>query len=48
MGGVALIGPGIRYSAMGGTLLICYFVVLAFPLTIVVPYTAYRSLAAER
>ena len=48
MGGVALIGPGIFYSAMGGTLLIYYFVVLAFPLTIVVPYTAYRSLAAER
>jgi hypothetical protein len=29
-------------------LLIAYFVILAFPLTIVVPYSAFRSLAAER
>jgi ABC-type transport system involved in cytochrome c biogenesis permease component len=48
MGGVALIGPGIYYSASGSTLLLCYFIVLAFPLTIVVPYSAFRSLAAER
>jgi hypothetical protein len=48
IGGVALIGPGIFYAAAGGTMLISYFIVLAFPLAIVVPYSAFRSLASER
>ncbi|MCI0491505.1 MAG: ABC transporter permease, partial [Planctomycetes bacterium] len=48
IGGVALIGPGIYYGATGGTLLLAYYTVLAFPLTVVVPYSAFRSLAAER
>ena len=34
--------------ADGGTLLFWYYAVLAFPLTVVVPYAAFRSLAAER
>jgi hypothetical protein len=48
IGGVAVIGPRIFYSADGGTLLFWYYAVLAFPLTVVVPYAAFRSLAAER
>jgi hypothetical protein len=48
IGGVAWIGPSIFYAASGGTLLYWYYIVLAFPLTVVVPYAAFRSLAAER
>jgi hypothetical protein len=48
IGGVALIGPGIFYSATGGTMLLAYYVILAAPLIVVVPYSAFRSLAAER
>ncbi len=48
IGVVAWIGPSIFYAASGGTLLLWYYGVLAFPLTVVVPYAAYRSLAAER
>jgi hypothetical protein len=47
-GGVAWIGPGIYYSAAGGILFIWYFGILAMALGIVVPYAAFRSLAAER
>lgn len=46
--GVASIGPGIYYAAAGGNLLIWYYAILAFPLAVVVPYSAFRSLAAER
>src|SRR5262245_2306889 len=48
IGGVALIGPGIFYSATGGTMLWAYYFILAGPLMVVVPYAAFRSLAAER
>jgi hypothetical protein len=48
IGGVAIIGPRIFYSAAGGTMLWCYYIILAFPLAVVVPYAAFRSLAAER
>jgi hypothetical protein len=48
IGGVAIIGPRIFYSASGGTMLTAYYVILAFPLAVVVPYAAFRSLAAER
>lgn len=48
IGVVAYIGPRIFYSADGGTLLWWYYMVLAFPLIVVVPYAAFRSLAAER
>ena len=47
-GGVALAGPEIYYSAVGGQLLLAYFAVLTFPLTVIVPYSAYRSLAGEQ
>jgi len=48
IGVVAYIGPSIYYAASGGTLLLWYYAVLAFPLIVVVPYSAFRSLAAER
>jgi hypothetical protein len=48
MGGVALVGPRIFYAAEGGSLMEWYYGILAFPLAVVVPYAAFRSLAAER
>ncbi len=48
VGVVAAIGPRIFYSAEGGTLLAWYYAVLAFPLLVVVPLSAFRSLTAER
>jgi hypothetical protein len=48
IGGVAMIGPKIFYAAAGGSLLWGYYIVLAFPLAVVVPYAAFRSLASER
>ncbi len=48
IGVVAAIGPSIFYAAAGGTLLLWYYAILAFPLTVVVPYAAFRSLTAER
>ena len=49
IGGVATIGPQrLQYAAEGGTLLLWYYGILAFPLAVVVPYAAFRSLAAER
>src|SRR3954469_2441243 len=48
MGGVALVGPRIFYAAEGGSLMLWYYGILAFPLAVVVPYAAFRSLAAER
>jgi hypothetical protein len=47
-GGVAIVGPSVYYGASGPSLLIAYFAILAFPLTLIVPYTAFRSLAAEQ
>lgn len=46
--GVALIGPQIYYAATGPEMLIAYYTVLAFPLALIVPYTAFRSLASEQ
>jgi hypothetical protein len=48
MGGVALVGPRISLAAEGGQLMLWYYGILAFPLAVVVPYAAFRSLAAER
>src|SRR3990172_10194342 len=48
MGGIAMIGPSIYYSAYGPTMLLAYYAILAFPLTVVVPLSAFRSLAAAR
>ncbi len=46
--GVAMIGPGIYYSASGGVLLQWYYYVLLFPLAVIVPFTAFRSLLTEK
>jgi hypothetical protein len=46
--GVALIGPQIYYAAAGGEMLVAYYAILAFPLAVIVPYTAFRSLASEQ
>lgn len=48
IGGIALIGPSVYYAAGGGVLLRAYFFVLSLPLLVVVPFAAFRSLAAER
>ena len=46
--GVAIWSPGIFYAPGGASMLIGYLYVLAFPLIVIVPFAAYRSLAAER
>src|SRR3954453_22555387 len=48
IGVVAFVGPRIFYSAEGGTLLVWYYAILALPLMVVVPLSAFRSLTAER
>jgi ABC-type transport system involved in multi-copper enzyme maturation permease subunit len=48
IGGVAVIGPSIYYAAGGGELLRAYYLILSLPLLVVVPFAAFRSLAAER
>jgi hypothetical protein len=40
--------PAIFYAPVGPVVLLGYYVVLSIPLLIVVPYAAFRSLAAER
>lgn len=45
---VAYLGPGIAYAAAGGHFLLFYCYLLSFPLAVIVPFTAFRSLAAER
>ena len=45
---VALVGPEIYYVAAGAQMLLVYALILAVPLGIIVPYTAFRSLAAEQ
>ncbi|NLE37731.1 MAG: hypothetical protein GX621_06875 [Pirellulaceae bacterium] len=46
--GVALIGPDVYWTTNGPGMFFGYYVILAFPLLIVVPYGAFRSLAAEQ
>lgn len=46
--GIALIGPAISYTARGADLFVAYYTILAFPLLVIVPYSALRSLAVER
>lgn len=48
IGGVAVIGPSVYYAAGGPELLWAYYLVLSVPLILVVPFAAFRSLAAER
>ena len=46
--GIALLGPGVYYSFDGPEMFYGYYVILAFPLIVIVPYGAFRSLAGER
>jgi ABC-type transport system involved in multi-copper enzyme maturation permease subunit len=46
--GIAWVGPEIYWAAAGPTLLMGYYVVLAIPLALIVPFSAFRSLAAEQ
>ena len=46
--GVAIVGPQIYFAAAGPGMLAAYYTILIIPLTLVVPYTAFRSLAAEQ
>jgi ABC-type transport system involved in multi-copper enzyme maturation permease subunit len=45
---VADVGPQIYYAAAGPTLLIWYYGILCIPLALIVPFSAFRSLAAEQ
>lgn len=47
LGAVALIGPSIYYVSAGRYLLTAYYVILAVPLIVVAPFSAYRSLSSE-
>lgn len=46
--GVILQMPGVQFGAGGINLLMGYFLILVVPLLIIVPFSAFRSLAAER
>ena len=45
---VGIVGPEVKYVAAGSQMLMVYAVILAFPLIMIVPYTAFRSLASEQ
>lgn len=45
---VAIVGPDVYFVAAGAQMLLVYAVILAFPLMMIVPYSAFRSLASER
>ncbi len=46
--GVALQSPGIYYAPGGAYMLMGYLAIMALPLIVVVPFSAFRSMAAER
>ena len=46
--GIAWVGPQISYAAAGPGMLAAYYTILILPLSLVVPFTAFRSLAAEQ
>ena len=46
--GIALEGPDVYFSFAGPDIFYIYYLVLAFPLLVIVPYGAFRSLAGER
>jgi len=45
---VAIVGPDVYFVAAGSPMLLVYSAILAFPLMLIVPYSAFRSLAAEQ
>ena len=46
--GVAQIGEAVYYGSYGPRMFMGYYMILAGALLVIIPYTAYRSLAAER
>ncbi len=46
--GVILLSPGVYYAPGGRFMLSGYFIILTIPVLIIVPFSAFRSLAAER
>jgi hypothetical protein len=46
--GIIQAGPGAAFGAFGWQLFFGYYIILAFPLLIVVPFGAFRSLAIEQ
>jgi hypothetical protein len=46
--GLALLGPAAYYNAHGPSMFYVYYIILAAPLLIAIPYSAYHSLAQER
>lgn len=46
--GVAILMPGIYYAATGPFMLTGYAIILTVPMLLIVPFSAYRSLAGER
>jgi hypothetical protein len=46
--GILLLGNGIHYGSDGPEMFFGYYIILSFPLLVVVPYGAFRSLAGER
>ena len=48
LAGVALMGPEVLYGTRGAEVFWGYYCILAFPLLIIVPFGAFRSLAVEQ
>jgi hypothetical protein len=46
--GLAILGPGVDQLSSGPQMFTGFYAILAFPLIVIVPYGAFRSLAAER
>jgi ABC-type transport system involved in multi-copper enzyme maturation permease subunit len=46
--GVSLLMPAVYYAPSGPFMLVGYYIVLNVPLLLIVPFSAYRSLASER
>ena len=46
--GVALLSPGVYYAPGGRFMLVGYVLVLVAPVLIIIPFSAFRSLASER
>src|SRR5215813_1967782 len=42
--GIARLGPDVAYGVNGPEMFYGYYMILAFPLSLLVPYSAYRSL----
>lgn len=46
--GIAWMGPGVYWASDGPSMFFGYYLILAFPLIVIVPYGAFRSLSSER